>query len=415
MAYDESRRGHEFDATDASGQYRAAPPSRVSAVGNLEDVFDDPAHGEVGRDRLGVHFAWEGVLAAAVVALGFLFFANERDQVSGEPLQQLLVLGAAFGILALAAGVTLRAGAPNLAVGTIAAASALYYAQNSERGVLPTALAVVGAAVILGVVIAVLVVGFHVPGWAGSLVGALIAIVWIQKHAFAQEVLGEYDPTDHAIYLFGAFVVVAQVGGALGAIKSIRRGLGRFRPVGDPAVRRGGFAATMTVLSLLASSAMAAVAGVLFAALEGAADRPIPPSLGIELTGIAIGIAMVGGTSAYGRRGGVFGTLLAVTLLSMVIWYARAADWKISLFAVAAGAVALGLVVTRLVETFGRPLPIDSESVDDWSDVGVPGSGSGANWSTGSGDTWSSLPAQPVPPARTDQWGGTDDRWSSLR
>jgi hypothetical protein len=105
-----------------------------------------------------------------------------------------------------------------------------------------------------------------------------------------------------------------------------------------------------------------------------------------------------------------------VTVLSMVIWFGRAADWKISMFAVAAGAMALGLVVTRLVETFGRPLSID-ESPDDWRDVGVPGAGAGVNasWSTGSGDTWSSLPAQPAPAAHTDQWGGADDRWSSLR
>jgi ribose/xylose/arabinose/galactoside ABC-type transport system permease subunit len=412
MSYDESPRGHEFDATDASGQYRAVAPPRAAPVGNLEDVFDDPAHGDVGRDRLGVHFAWEGVLAVAAAALGFLLFSNHRDQVSGESLQQLLVLGAALGFLTLGAGLTLRAGAPNLAIGTIAAASAIYYAETSERGVVPTAVVAVGAALVIGIVIAVLVVGFQVPGWAGSLAGVMIVVVWIQKHPLPTEVLGNFDPTDQALYLFGGFVALALIGGGLGVIKSVRRGLGRFRPVGDPALRRGGFAGTMTVLSLLASSAMAAVAGVLLASLDGAADRAVAPSLGLELTGIAIGAALVGGTSAFGRRGGVFGTMPAVTLLGMVIWYSRAADWKISMFAVAAGALALGLVVTRLVETFGRPLSID-ESPDDWRDVGVPGAA--ATWSTGSGDTWSSLPAQPAPASRADQWGGTDDRWSSLR
>ena len=83
--------------------------------------------------------------------------------------------------------------------------------------------------------------------------------------------------------------------------------------------------------------------------------------------------ALIGGVSAYGRRGGVFGTLFGVTLLTLVVWYAEAANWRISLYALAAGAVAIGLVVTRLVETFGRPLPVDDDSPDDWSDVGVPG------------------------------------------
>ena len=31
----------------------------------LDNVFDDPTHGEPGRDRLGVHVAWELVLLIA--------------------------------------------------------------------------------------------------------------------------------------------------------------------------------------------------------------------------------------------------------------------------------------------------------------------------------------------------------------
>jgi hypothetical protein len=52
------------------------------------------------------------------------------------------------------------------------------------------------------------------------------------------------------------------------------------------------------------------------------------------------------------------------------------------------------------------------DTPEDWADVGVVGS-TGV-WSTGSGDTWSGLPAQPAP-ARSDQWGGNDERWPSLR
>ncbi|GAA1619688.1 ABC transporter permease [Catellatospora bangladeshensis] len=418
MAYDS-------DATDATGQRRFRGESfheesvagvqyrpRATPAANLDDVFDDPAHGEVGRDRLGIHFAWEGVLLLGIVVLGFLLHSSHPAQISGDRLNELLVFASALGLLAFGAAMTMRAGAVNLALGPVASAAALFYAERGNDGVVPTAGVAVALAAGVGLVIAVLVVGFHVPGWAGSLAAALAVIVWIQKHPDPLTVAGEFDPTNQALYLYAGFAALSLVAGLLGAIRSIRRGVGRFRPVGDPAHRRGGLGGVVASLGLIASTALAAVAGVLLAALNGATEQVVVPTEGIELTGLAIGAALVGGVSAYGRRGGVFGTLLSVSLLSLVVWYAGkdAANWRISHYALAAGVVAVGLVVTRLVETFGRPLPVDEESPDDWSDVGVPGT---AAWSTGSGDTWANLPAQAAP-ARTDQWGD-EDRWSSLR
>ncbi|MDI1465099.1 ABC transporter permease [Catellatospora sp. KI3] len=383
--------------------------SRPAAAGNLDDVFDDPTHGAVGRDRLGVHFAWEGVLALGVVTIGYLLFRNHVDQLRGTSFRELLVFVSVLGLLALGASMTLRVGAVNLALGPVAAAAAVFYAQHGNDGIVPTAAVAVAFAAALGAVIALVVVGFHVPGWAGSLSAALLAVVWIQKQPTTPlTVAGEYTPVPHAYYLIGGFAALSLVGGLLGAIRSLRRGIGRFRPVGDPADRRGGLAGTVAALAIIGSTALAAVAGVLLAALYGAQEQVVVPTLGFDLTGLAVGAALVGGVSAFGRRGGVFGTLLATALLGLVMWYAVAADWKMSQYALAAGALAVGLVVTRLVETFGRPLPVDDP--DDWSDVGVPATSS---WSTGSGDTWANLPAQPAPP-RTDQWGD-DDRWSSLR
>lgn len=425
MAYDQSRPGRDNESTDASGQRFLGEPGfrteselrgsgahhRVRTAGtNLGDVFDDPTHGAVGRDRLGVHFAWESVLALAVLGLGVLLYRNHHDLVSGEPLRQLLVFGAALGALTQGAAITLRVGAPNLAIGPAAAAAALFYAERSGQGVVPVTMITVAIALGFGAAIAVLVVGFHVPAWAGSLVGATVAIVWIQKHSDPVKVVGEYDLGRHVYYLVGGFVALTIIAGLLGAIRSIRRGIGRFRPVGDPAERRGGFAGFMATLGLISSTGLAAVAGVLLAAGYGAQDRSVAPTLGLELTGLALGAALVGGVSAYGRRGGVFGTLLGVALLTLLIWYAQAEGWRISFYALAAGAVATGLVVTRLVETFGRPLPLYGDP-EDWTDVGV--AGTAGVWSSGSGDTWSNLPAQPAP-HRTDQWG-EDDRWSAIR
>lgn len=405
--------GRDTDSTDAGQLTGRHSLSRSGPVSHLDDVFDDPAHGDVGRDRLGVHFAWEGVLLLGVAVLGYLIFAGHRDALSGAPLRALLVFAAGLGLLAFSASMSLRVAAPNLALGSVSVASALYYAQHSDAGLVSTAMWPVGLGLVIGLGIAILVVGFHVPGWAGSLVATLIVIAWIQnRFPRAVEVTGTFDPASEAYYFFGGFVVLSLVAGLLGIIKPIRRGVGRFRPTSDPAVRRGGLAATVTVLGLVLSSGLAAVAGIILAAAAGAAEEAVAPTLGLEWTALAFGAALLGGVSAFGRRGGVFGTILGTLLLALLITYGDESDWKISIWLIGAGAVGTGLIVTRLVETFGRPLVFD-DGADDWSDVGVGGT---TGWSTGpaSGDPWaglSSAPASP-PPTTTSatQWGDTD-RW----
>jgi ribose/xylose/arabinose/galactoside ABC-type transport system permease subunit len=400
----------DTDATDAGGRHSVGR----STVTNLDDVFDDPEHGAVGRDRLGVHFAWEGMLLLGVIVLGYLLYSSHREAVTGSGLKGLLVFTSAFGILALAGSVSLRASAPNLAIGSIAVATSLYYASHSSQGLVPTATPPLLWALGVGAGIAVLVVGFQVPGWAGGLVGALVAVAWIQnKYPGPVAVHGEFDPNPKAYYLVGGFVVVSLVGGLLGSIKSIRRGLGRFRPVSDPAVRRGGLAATVTSLAIIGSTMLAAIAGIIFGAAAGAAGDQVIPSTGLEWTALALGAALVGGVSAFGRRGGVFGTVLASGLLALLMTYAAKSDWRISVWLLAAGAVGTGLVVTRLVETFGRPLSLEGGS-DDWTDVGVGVASTTPTWSSPTADTWSGLSASPTSPSptTTSQWGAdSTDRW----
>ena len=101
---------------------RTAPPETSSGVpaAVLEHVFDDPAHGEPGRDRIAVHVLWEFVLLAALVAVTWLLWRENADALRGGSLKTLLVDVAALGLLTLAAGLSLRAGAVNLAVGPVA-------------------------------------------------------------------------------------------------------------------------------------------------------------------------------------------------------------------------------------------------------------------------------------------------------
>jgi ribose/xylose/arabinose/galactoside ABC-type transport system permease subunit len=402
--------------TDATAAGISTGRHSFSRTGSLEDVFDDPAHGEVGRDRLGVHFAWEGVLLLGVLVLGYLLYANHKPAVTGGELKSLLVFISALGLIASGAAMSLRVAAPNLAVGPIALACAAWYARNSDSDLFRTAIWPIALALAVGLGIAILVVGFQVPGWAGSLVAVLAVLAWIQMRFSGDvPVAGGFDPTNRAYYIFGGFAALSIVAGMLGLIKPIRRGVGRFRPVADPALRRGGAAATVTIIGLLGSSALAATGGILLAANSGAADAPVPvsASLGLEWTALAMGAALVGGTSAFGRRGGLFGTMLGTGVIALLMVYGDRSGWNISPLLLAGGAMITGLVVTRLVETFGRPLSVD-DNPDDWTDVGVGAATSWSTPSTSTGDPWAGLSSQPTSPPSTTttatQWGDTD-RW----
>lgn len=420
MAYDDSAyRRPDADSTDPvgfsarddssragfqAGDYRESlPTARRIPRARLHDAFDDPSHGEPGRDRLAVHWLWEVLLLAAMAAAALLLYRASPESFRGDGLDVLLVAAAVLGLLALGAGLTLRAGVPNLALGPVAVAAALHFAENGDRGTLTAVLPAAAVASVLGLVLAVVVVGFHVPAWAASLAGALGVVVYIQQRSAPVTVQGGYDPGQHAPYLFGGFAALALLGGLFGAIRTVRRSVGRFRPVTDPADRRGGFAAGLAGVAIVASTVFAMLAGVLLAA--GSAD-PVTPTTGFEWTGLAVGAALLGGTSAFGRRGGIFGTLFSVVLITLFVAYSDEQGWNVSLFAVAAVAMFVGVIATRLVESYGRPR--SAGDADGPTDADTPGT---YGWTTDRPESWSStLPVQPTE-SRSEQWG--TDRWGT--
>ncbi|HEX5541102.1 MAG TPA: ABC transporter permease [Micromonospora sp.] len=410
MAYDESRQ-RQHDAPSVADDdppdgfpigYRTG--DEVTAVDRpvvLDDVFDDPDHGEPGRDRMAVHAVWEVLLLVAVAALLFLTYRGNPEVLQGAALDSLLVAAAALGLLVLAAGLSLRAGVPNLALGPVAIAAAAYFGSvDRDPKVLIGLVAVAAAA--LGLALALFVVTFHVPSWAASLAVALAVIVFIGQRAIPTQLPDGWDPTRYSSYFFGGFAAVAVLGGLFGTVKMIRRAVGRFRPVADPARRRGPGAAVVAAGAITVSMMLAALAGVLLAG----GSPVLSPSSGIEWTGLALGAALLGGTSAYGRRGGIFGTVLVVMLLALFFTYSVQRGWDLPLGAVAAAMVGGGLVVTRLVEAFGRPRPVtaggdaeEAAATSSWRGDTVDGE-----------ESWSAaLPAQPT--GGLDSWGG--DRWSA--
>jgi hypothetical protein len=412
MAYDEASfpRQSEDQPSDPAA-YRAntlaAAEQRRRAAEMMDETTEDTATAPAmvaeddGRDRLGIHLGWEVVLLLAAAAFAFLLYRLDSDSLKRPALDTLLITGAAIGLLTLGGGLTLRAAVPNLALGPIALAASLHYAEQGDQGLVKAMLPAVLIAAAGGLVVGVVILALHVPGWAATLGAGLGVIVFDQLRAAPVPVQGDYDPTKQAFFLFGGFALLAVIGGAVGTVTPVRQWLGRMRSAADPARRRTSGAAVPVIGSLMISSVFAVGAGTLFAAQS---TRPIVPGTGLEWTGLAIGLAMLAGTSAYGRRGGIFGTLFAVAGLTLFLDYSDRKQFEISLFATAACVLAGGLIVTRLVETYGRPP--QSGVGPDW---GATPASTGTNWTPDMPENWTPTTTA----ARSERWD--DGPWGSSR
>lgn len=392
-----------FASTDFRARRRELDTEDVRATEPIDVPRREPDDFDDGRDRLGIHIGWEIVLLLAVAAIAYLLYRLDPASLRRPALDTLLISGASIGLLTLGAGLTLRAGVPNLAVGPIALAAALHFAEHADDGLLQAATPPLIIAAAGGLAVALFVLVLHVPGWAATLAAAMGVIVYDQLRAAPVVVQGGYDPANQAFYLFGGFALLAVIGGALGTVGPVRRMVGRLRPAGDPAWRRGVGAAAPVIGSLVLSSVFAVGAGILLAAQS---TGPIVPGSGLEWTGLAFGAALLAGTSAYGRRGGIFGTLLAVAGLVLFLDYAERRNFDIALFAIAACAIGGGLIVTRLVETYGRPLPLATVG-EDWNAA----ASAGTTWSPAVPDTWSTSATPPE--TRSGRWD--DGPWGSAR
>ncbi len=390
-------------ATTRSGPGPSNPWPGSTAPSTGPDDEDEPAQAD-GSDRLGVHWLWELVLVLVVAAFAALLWQADPTALRGDGFAGLLLAIAGYALLGTAVSLSLRASVPNLAAGAMAAAAAVWFAEGSADGAMAPTVVVAVAAAVLGLAVALLVTVLHVPGWAATLAVGAGVVVWLHQQPPEVFLTGGYDATRQAASVFLVVAVVSIVGGLFATLRPVRRLLGRYRPVGDPAVRPGAAAAVTAAVATVLSMVMATGAGVVLAA---GSESSVPGSAGswwLELTMVGLAVALVGGTSAFGRRGGVFGTVLAALAIGLFDRYQMAQGWSIALLATAAVAVAGGLVVTRLVERYGRYVPDELE--DDW-EPSAPRAEQRPldSWS----DSWTSvLPAQPAPPDQSswsDRWG----------
>ena len=83
-------------ATPLAGSPAPSTVPRAVTAAELDGVFDDPGHGEPGRDRFAVHVAWEIVLLVAAAAMALQLNHSQSGSLSGVNLRTLMVSATIF-------------------------------------------------------------------------------------------------------------------------------------------------------------------------------------------------------------------------------------------------------------------------------------------------------------------------------
>jgi ribose/xylose/arabinose/galactoside ABC-type transport system permease subunit len=341
----------KFDSSDERDSTSTMSLGREQAAPSGDD--DAPS------DRMAVHVVWE--IGLLLLAGGVLFALT---QFSAGPFAEgswngLFSALAPVIMLASAMSVSLRVGAVNLAVGPIALLAAWMFADASGSGSAVALAMGLGAAAFVGIVLATLTAWLRAPGWAASgAVGGAIGL-WAGTTGDPGEfTLAELPDTAVLAALAGAAGLSVFLG-LVGAFAGVRSRLAPIRetPVGERHGRGG-----LVFVGVLLSSTLAGAAGVVAAWTAvpeaGAAGLPDP----ILLTVLALGAALLGGTSLMGRRGGVCGTVFAAILVLGLMWMAEARDWTFDPSWIALGAIVAGFLVTRLVEAMNTPDDVEVAS-----------------------------------------------------
>ncbi|SDL06367.1 Ribose/xylose/arabinose/galactoside ABC-type transport system, permease component [Glycomyces sambucus] len=320
------------------------------------------------RDRVVFQFVWEAILLLLTLNALFLVYQRREEILGGAVTFDAVEgqLAALTPLLLLATGfaLTLRLGAVNLAVpampGLVIALPELFVGDNPLVGLAYTA----GAAAVLAVLFTILTVVLRIPAWLAG-VASLVVIAGsfaaLGKLSGAVGADGAGTWTDPgALWLFLGAAALSIAGGLLGLVPAVRDRFSRVKGAADgTGDREGGSVAVLlggTFLALLLG-ALAGFLPAVFALETGVAGMFQASPDALVLGPQVLIVVFLAGTSPWGRRGGVFGTVLAaVAVWSLsLVWASldeRFMEWT---GAVYAGLLLLGLFVSFGLDRLGRP------------------------------------------------------------
>lgn len=350
MAYDDTYR-YEPGRTDG------APDIEPTTLSLQPDTpVDAPAN-----DRMGVHVCVEIALLLLFATALFMLYRDETSPLATSQIRNSIVVFIVPLLLCtIAVTTSMRVHAANLAVGATALASAVVFSELADYGLLVAASGAIGTGIGLGVAMAVVVLLFRVPPWLVSLGVAVGLPLWLQarvdlRAVYSQD-MPELAPSNAWMWLAGV-AVASVVLGIVGATGTVRERFGACaEATSSPGVRSSGATKLLTAVMLVASSTLAAAAGMWLVWSQIPAG-PVR-SVGLDptmLTLFGFAAALVGGTSVYGRRGGVLGTLLACLVLSAVLTLQMLHGWRVNEAWILMVAAGVGLVVMRIVDAAGSP------------------------------------------------------------
>jgi ribose/xylose/arabinose/galactoside ABC-type transport system permease subunit len=293
------------------------------------------------------HLAWEGVLVLALLVTVVLARSAHPELFRADGLW---VQWAIIGLAGTAVALSLRMATPNLAVPAFAAAGSNWFVERVNGG---DSVAVAGIVVVLLCLLLGLVLGAFVgltgaPAWAASLGAfALVQALLLARDESGQPrglATGQLSSADITAW-FLLFLLVSVLGAVALAVPVVGR---RFVAPGA-GFASGRFASALVGLG--GSSAIAGLAGVLIARRVASST----PVVAIDLLLLALGVALLGGVSAYGMRGGVLGVVLASGIVAVItVWNGLAGRPAWSQFVLAGVAILVGLLVGWLMTLFGR-------------------------------------------------------------
>lgn len=303
------------------------------------------------RDRLAPHLIWEGVLAVLVVVLLVaLWFAG-----STATFGSLIASGGNLGLIAAGFALSLRTATPNLAVGPLAALAGAISAHLMATSQWPVFAAIavgVAAVTVIGAVLGLVTGVLSVPAWAVTFGAAAALTGTVVAFSGAKTVPLHLPPLPGAVW-FALFLVVSLGGAGLWRVPGVRAALSATRADGEPGRWAGRRAGLGALTGLTVSSLLAAIGGIGIT-LRLSASAPTDAN---ALTLAAVAAVLLGGTSVFGRRAGIAGTVLGVLTVQIVQLLLIVLDVPTAVSSLVIGLLLIaGLGVTRLIESISAAL-----------------------------------------------------------
>ncbi|MEV4755301.1 hypothetical protein AB0J86_09340 [Micromonospora sp. NPDC049559] len=339
-----------------------------------------------------VRLVWEGTLfllgliLSAVIAMGSDPFGARGGFWFN--FASLALVTSAFALSA-------RTATPNLAVGALAALAGTIFGKLLVAGWsgLPAGLVAMLTTLAIGLFLGLVTGLTSAPAWAVSLAGAvggqalLLSMTGAQRAFFIGQVYSDRGSGASwaLLAIFGSLA-----GGGLWLVPQVRRTLGANRTAAGPA-RGGRYRLLGSLVGLGGSSLVAGLGGVVTAWHLATAGY-----LSDTLLPLAVGAALLGGVSVFGRRGGVAGTILACFLIVLVqfeLFQSEAPEWARDAL-LPTIVLLIGLLVGWFFERLGGPEPASALPTPAGA-APPPAVAPAARY----GPPWAGPAAAPVPPA----------------